>query len=161
MIQLEVNKAGGASKLFMVRINLKDEISSDFDTAKGLLMSFTSQLTGATQNVIPIVNWGADYYNDRITTLYLYAAPFNGNPELGFLAFGNITYPTFYITYPIGFWNVTIYENSSSTNLLPSGLTQIWTGLANVAPVDADDWSPTYTEYNTNDIDTESVYITF
>jgi hypothetical protein len=160
MIQLDVNKVGGLAKLFIVRINLKDEISSDFDTTKGLLMSFTSQLTGATQNVIPIVNWGADFYNDRVTTLYLYTAPFSGNPEVGYLAFGNISYPTFDINYPIGFWDVIIYENSSSSNLSPTGLTRIWTGLVNVAPADADGWSPTYTEYTTNDSDTDSVYLT-
>jgi hypothetical protein len=62
--------------------------------------------------------------------------------------------------YPLGFYDVVIYQNSSNSNLDPSGLTTIWNGLmnltnnANASPVD-------YTEYTTNDSDTESVYITF
>jgi hypothetical protein len=122
MIQLDVNKVGGLAKIFLVRINLKDKISSDFDTANGLLFSATSQLTGAKQNVIPIVNWGADFYNDRFTTVYLYTSPSAGNPFIGYLSFGHISYPTFDVNYPIGFWDIIIYENSSSSNLSPTGL---------------------------------------
>ena len=161
MIQLNVNKQGGLAKIFTVRLNLNDKMSTDFDTSKGLLVSCKSQLTGAEQNVTPIANWGANFFNDRITTFFLYTAPFNGDPAVGYLSFGQITYPTFYINYPIGFWDVVIYENSSSSNLLPSLAGKIlYTGLMNVEPADADGWAPTYKEYTTNDSDTESVYLT-
>lgn len=61
MIQLNVNKQGGLAKIFTVRLNLKDKMSTDFDTSKGLLVSCKSQLTGAEQNVTPIANWGANF----------------------------------------------------------------------------------------------------
>ena len=161
MIQLNVNKQGGLSKVFIIRLNLKDEISADFDTSKGLLVSCKSQLTGAEQNVTPIVNWGTSGFNDRITTFFLYTTPSNGNPANGYLSFGQITYPTFYINYPIGFWDIAIYENSASDNLLLINAgKKLFTGLMNVEAADADGWSPTYKEYTTNDSDTESVYLT-
>ena len=63
--------------------------------------------------------------------------------------------------FPLGFYDVVIYQNNNNTNLDPdNAIKTIYTGLANlsatsaVAPVD-------YTEYTTNDSDTESVYITF
>ena len=55
---------------------------------------------------------------------------------------------------------MTIYQNTSNTNLDPTGLTTIWNGLMNLKA--ADNFPAVqYNEYNTNDTETESVYITF
>ena len=62
--------------------------------------------------------------------------------------------------YPYGFYDVTIYQNTSSSNLDPTGLTQVYSGLMNLSPT-SDAEPVTYSEYTTNDSDTESVYITF
>ena len=61
--------------------------------------------------------------------------------------------------YPLGFYDVTIYEQSTGGNLDPTGLTVIYTGLMNLSSTSSTR-SVTYTEYTTNDSDTESVYIT-
>jgi len=57
-------------------------------------------------------------------------------------------------------YDTTIYQNTSDTNYDPTGLTVIWNGLTNII---ADSTNPAveYTDYDTNDTDTESVYITF
>jgi hypothetical protein len=63
--------------------------------------------------------------------------------------------------FPLGFYNITMYENTASnTNLDPTGLRVIYTGLVNLSGVNGAD-GITYSEYTTNDSDTESVYITF
>ena len=62
--------------------------------------------------------------------------------------------------FPLGFYDVVIYQNSSNSNLDPSGLTTIWNGLMNLTSNSTTN-PVTYTEYTTNDSDTESVYITF
>ena len=72
-------------------------------------------------------------------------------PLLGLLILGNTDYP-------FGFYDVTIYQNSSNSNLDPSGLTtKLYTGLLNLRSlVD----TTQYKQYTINDSDTDSVYIT-
>lgn len=72
-------------------------------------------------------------------------------PLLGLLILGNTDYP-------FGFYDVTIYQNSSNSNLDPSGLTTtLYTGLLNLRSlVD----TTQYKQYTINDSDTDSVYIT-
>ena len=53
-----------------------------------------------------------------------------------------------------------IYQNTSNANLDSSGLTLIYTGLMNMAMNTGEELPVEYTEYTTNDTDTESVYIT-
>ena len=62
--------------------------------------------------------------------------------------------------YPLGFYDVTIYQNTSNTNTDPSGLNVLYTGLMNLTTNDSK-LPVQYSEYTTNDSDTESVYITF
>lgn len=66
---------------------------------------------------------------------------------------------------PMGFYDVIVYDNNdSSTNLDPTGLTVLWRGLGNLtAQQTGTNKFPAveYTDYDTNDADTESVYITF
>ena len=64
---------------------------------------------------------------------------------------------------PMGFYDATIYANSSASNLDPSGLTVLWNGLMNLtAQATGVTGFPAveYDEYNSNDTDTESVYVT-
>ena len=64
---------------------------------------------------------------------------------------------------PMGFYDVIAYDNSSPVNLDPTGLTVLWRGLGNLtAKQTGTNKFPAveYTEYNTNDTDTESVYVT-
>ena len=152
MIQLTRPKEGASMVLSTVRINLKDEFTSDFDTDNGILVYLTSQLTGRLITTTPIANWGASYYNERIATFFLYVSADSSNWNLGRLMMGTTEYP-------LGFYNVSIYQNSSPTNMNSAGLNLVYTGLANLAASNAAD-SPTYTEYTTNDSDTNSVYIT-
>jgi len=72
-------------------------------------------------------------------------------PLLGLIKLGNTDYP-------FGFYDVTIYQNSSNSNLDPTGLTTtLYTGLLNLRSlVDATQ----YKQYTINDSDTDSVYIT-
>ena len=72
-------------------------------------------------------------------------------PLLGLIILGTTDYP-------FGFYDVTIYQNSSNSNLDPSGLTTtLYTGLLNLRSlVD----TTQYTSYTINDSDTDSVYIT-
>ena len=56
------------------------------------------------------------------------------------------------------FLTKTIYQNSSNSNLDPSGLTTtLYTGLLNLT---SSTDTTQYKQYTTNDTDTDSVYIT-
>ena len=134
----------------LIRLNLYDKMTNaDYRP----LMTITSQLTGNSKTfVVATVN----YVNkDRYVEMLVYVQPVSGGENLsaGSPYLGNTDFP-------LGFYDVVIYQNSSNSNLDPSGLTTIWNGLMNLTsnsttnPVE-------YTEYTTNDTDTESVYITF
>ena len=117
-----------------------------------VLMTLTSQLTGKSKTFLP----GTNYANkDRYLYLLVLVASWEPNENLltGVIFLGSTDYP-------LGFYDVTIYQNTSNTNLDPTGLTVIYTGLANLAPT-SDTEPVEYSEYTTNDSDTESVYITF
>ena len=152
MIQLTRPKSGAAQSLTIVRVNLKDELTSDFDTSNGLLVYLRSQLTSKLITTTPIANWGAGFYNARFATFFLYVSPDGSNWNLGIIQMGTTEYP-------LGFYDINIYQNSSPTNFDSAGLNLLYTGLANVTASDAAS-SPTYTEYTTNDSDTERVYLT-
>mgnify|MGYP003135795328 CR=1 FL=1 len=117
-----------------------------------VLMTLTSQLTGKSKTFLP----GTNYANkDRYLYLLILVAATLGAENLltGTIFLGSTDFP-------LGFYDVTIYQNTSNTNLDPTGLTVIYTGLANLAPT-SDAEPVEYSEYTTNDSDTESVYITF
>jgi hypothetical protein len=147
MIQFTRDKTSATSNI--TYINLYDEMTNS--TYKPLV-KVTSQLTGKEKYFIPTTSYSnKDRYVQLIT--FVTTTVDNDAPLLGVIFLGSTDYP-------LGFYDVVIYQNSSNSNLDPSGLTTIWNGLmnltnnANASPVD-------YTEYTTNDSDTESVYITF
>ena len=114
------------------------------------LFTFTSQESKNGHNVIALY---VDYTNkNRYVKLTLVPSTLT-IPNLGVFQIGTTDYP-------YGMYDTTIYQNTSDTNYDPTGLTVIWNGLTNII---ADSTNPAveYTDYDTNDTDTESVYITF
>ena len=89
--------------------------------------------------------------NENRYTEMKYTIGTNDIPLLGLIKLGNTDYP-------FGFYDVTIYQNISNSNLDPSGLTTtLYTGLLNLRSlVD----TTQYKQYTINDSDTDSVYIT-
>ena len=89
--------------------------------------------------------------NENRYTEMKYTIGTNDIPLLGLIKLGNTDYP-------FGFYDVTIYQNSSNSNLDPTGLTTtLYTGLLNLRSlVD----TTQYKQYTINDSDTDSVYIT-
>ena len=132
-----------------VYVNIYDEMTA---TTYNPLIAITSQSTNKTKYVIPGL---VDLTNkERYVKLAINISN-NGtdSPTAGIISIGDSEFP-------YGFYDVVIYQNSSAVNLDPSGLTKIWNGLMNLTA--ASDAAPvTYSEYTTNDSDTESVYITF
>jgi hypothetical protein len=61
--------------------------------------------------------------------------------------------------FPYGLYDMTIYQNNTNTNTNPANAIKVlYTGLWNLTS--KNNPALTYTEYTTNDSDTESVYIT-
>jgi hypothetical protein len=113
------------------------------------LFTFTSQASKKSFTFVPFV---VDYTNkNRYVKCDFLVAATAFLPTFGIIHFGSTDLP-------YGFYDVIIYQNTSDSNLDPTGLTQIWDGLANVVP--NNNPAVEYTEYNTNDADTESVYVT-
>tara|TARA_R100001594_G_scaffold45783_1_gene78686 strand:- start:1388 stop:1822 length:435 start_codon:yes stop_codon:yes gene_type:complete len=114
------------------------------------LFTFTSQASNTSFTFVPFI---ADYTNkNRYVKCSIFVSTAGFIPGSGIIHFGSTDLP-------YGFYDVVVYQNTSNSNLDPTGLTQIWEGLANV--VAQNNPAVEYTEYNTNDSDTESVYITF
>jgi len=117
------------------------------------LFTFTSQESGYS---FTSISFNADYANkDRYVKCgFIIGSTFNAS--LGFITFGNTNSP-------YGFYDVTVYQNTDNSNLDPTGLTVLFSGLANLSAVQTGlNSNPAikYTEYNTNDTDTQSVYVT-
>ena len=129
-------------------INLYDEMTNaDYK----VLVTVTSQFTGKSKTYLP----ATVYTNkERYLTLLTLVCATQGaeNLSTGTIFLGSTNYP-------LWFYDVTIYQNTDNNNLDPTGLTVIYRGLMNLAP-SSDAESVTYSEYTTNDSDTESVYIT-
>jgi hypothetical protein len=120
------------------------------------IITFTSQMTGNSASLVPILY---SYTNkDRYVKIDIAIATI-GSGGSGFVNLGNTDFPT-------GFYDMTIRENT--TNGLPSAASIatrpiVFTGLMNlIAGNNSGGETPSviYTEYTTNDSDTESVYIT-
>ena len=130
------------------RLNIYDKATSvDYKP----LITFTSQLTGKSKTFVSTLNTTTN--KDRYVELGCMVT-YQDSETLtaGVIYLGNTDFP-------LGFYDVTIYQNSSNTNLDPSGLTTIYTGLMNLTSTTGTE-SVKYSEYTTNDSDTESVYIT-
>ena len=154
-----LNWIGGAvnySNFFY--INLYDElIKNSYELVQEPLFSITSQLTGSTKNFLPFTMDSTNYeryYKFEIKNVPTEIPPIF-YPVTGCIRLGDSDFP-------FGLYDVKIYQNDPGypSNVDPTAshvLKQLYTGLLNVKAGVA---PTTYTEYTTNDSDTESVYIT-
>ena len=132
-------------------INIYDQVSSKSDIAYKPLWVIKSQFTGKEKSFVPTYS-AVDYPRAAIFIWVTVAAPAGEILTLGNVFIGDTDYP-------LGLYDLEVYNNSSDTNLDKSGLTKLFTGLLNVKGL-TDRESVTYSEYTTNDADTESVYVT-
>ena len=137
-------------------LDIGDKLTTlDPDAIYRPLLVMTSQFTGKskalTVNVEDNFAYIERYVNIGFVSSRTYEEPVEGVIKLGTTDF------------PLGFYDVVIYENSSDENLDPTGLPVIWNGLMNVKLRKEADDTPIpvkYTEYTNNDADTESIYLT-
>ena len=128
-------------------LNLYDEMTnSDYK----VLITVTSQLTGKSKTFINPTEYTNK--NRYVILLTLVTASSSGeNLSNGVIFLGSTDYP-------LGFYDVTIYQNNNNANLDPANAVKtLYVGLLNLISSIA---TTDYSEYTTNDSDTESVYIT-
>jgi|TARA_R100000084_G_scaffold88127_1_gene42360 hypothetical protein len=146
---IQAYRLGGASPITAGYIDIYD-ITKSTVTYKPLWV-LTSQLTGKEKAFVPVV----------LQTSYPRVAGFLWTMVKS-QAEENLTAQAIFIgdtDYPYGFYDLEVYQNTSDTNLDKTGLTKLFTGLFNVRGKTGAE-SVTYSEYTTNDADTESVYVT-
>ena len=153
MIQLTVPNVPLANNLFYLDLYdlYEDQAFADVNSP---LMIIKSQLTNYSKAIIPSTLIVADKMHrylemNIVTTRSVSEQAVNGIMRIGDTDF------------PLGFYDISLYKNTSNTNLDPSGLTLVYTGLAFATGATSDQEPTKYSEYTTNDSDTESVYITF
>jgi hypothetical protein len=153
VIQLLVKQESDVIQNNNYYINLFDDMVSSDTTIYRPLQIITSQLTGKSKAFTgSIVETNKDRYIKLACVTSITGT--TEDPTAGVIQVGTTDFP-------LGFYNITMYENTASnTNLDPTGLRVIYTGLVNLSGVNGAD-GITYSEYTTNDSDTESVYITF
>ena len=138
----------GTIFLHPIILNLWDEFDNT-STYKPLVTA-TSQLTGKSKTFV-FFSFFTTKKERFFEGYFATTTTISEDLDAGLVILGTTDYP-------LGFYDVTIYENSSNTNLDPSGLNVVYTGLMNLYSTTSP--SVTYSEYTTNDSDTESVYIT-
>jgi hypothetical protein len=148
---IQATFTAGVNKDNYIYLRLSDVNTSTIDNTIRPLISIKSQQTEKILNfmatTVTVTNAA------RYTEMKYYTTddPALDLPVIGYLIVGNNNYP-------FGFYDVTIYQNSSNVNLDSTGLTTtLYTGLLNLTST----INPTqYNQYTTNDTDTASVYIT-
>ena len=154
MIQFSTPDSVGVSLITnTIYLNIYDEYASS--TVYRSLWTITSQFTNKSKTY----SASTDYSNkDRYVAMNTVTTTGSDNLTAGIIRVGTTDFP-------LGFYDVTIYENTSNANLDPTGLNVVYNGLMNLILMNGTtkiETPPiTYTEYTTNDSDTESVYITF
>ena len=159
MIQIlnsDYDAGGGNSNTFYV--NTYDGYEDRDDIQYKPIITLTSQMTRKFINFIPS---SYDYANkDRYVKIDFSVKPTgSGTPSSGIIVLGTTDFP-------YGFYDIVIRENT--TNFLPSDASvltrnKVYVGLANLRSETTGTYknpAVEYTEYTTNDSDTESVYIT-
>ena len=149
MIQLVRSTA--ISSIESIYLDLYSEMTNDDHYLP--LFTFTSQASGSSFTTLPL---GALYTDKERFVQIRFFIQSSLIPSIGFVTFGTTDLP-------YGLYDVIVYQNSSNVNLDPSGLNVVWNGLANLSAEQTGTYknpAVEYTDYNTNDTDTESVYIT-
>jgi|TARA_R100000081_G_C4800405_1_gene163801 hypothetical protein len=140
MIQFDLNNT-----LHSASLDIADAINSTYRP----LVQFKSQLTGKSKYFIPTIF--TTTFSDRYCIIYWFDST-SEDLDSGIIDVGNTDFP-------LGFYDVTIYKNISATNLNPAVATPVYYTILNM--FDSTKSSSTFTQYTTNDTDTNSVYITF
>ena len=155
MIQLEILPPGNILSQQFAYLDLADKwITSDPDT-KFVLCELTSRSTGFTQYNHMSTNWDN---SER----YVIVTIKNGSDYVASATHFKIGTTNS----PLGFYDFNLYQNINDTNLDPTGKNLLYAGTINatLGPTNTDGTPTTptveYTEYTTNDADTESIYIT-
>ena len=148
---IQMVRTSAAATYPVLRINIYDKFNGTGNYKP--LCSFTSQASG---NRILTLPFGYDYANKERYVQLTFLSSSLDVPPSGFIKFGTDDRP-------YGLYDTIIYENISNVNFDPSGLNVVWKGLANLSAEQTGTYknpAVEYTDYNTNDADTESVYIT-
>jgi len=148
MIQATYNKSIALTTC-LYYLNVMD-VTPPYAAAVKPLVGLTSQQTGKTKYFLNTTN---DYTNEDRAVKFVFF-PYTSTEVL---LSGLVNFAT--DDFPLGFYDFTLYANTSNTNLDPSGLTVIYRTLFNIKAVSGSE-EVTYSEYTSNDSDTESVYIT-
>ena len=140
MIQFDLN-----TTLHSASLDIADAINSTYRP----LVEFKSQQTGKSKYFIPTIF--TTTFSDRYCIIYWFDST-SEDLDSGIIDVGNTDFP-------LGFYDVTIYKNISDTNLDSTITTPVYYTILNM--FDSTKSSSTFTQYTTNDTDTNSVYITF
>ena len=155
MIQLIYDKDETTTTNFFY-LNLKNYVTSDFNTSNGFLMNLKSQLTSRDLYFTPVATIDDTNYNNRFIRLFLFTSRSIDSKLSGVI---KVATPE----YPLGFYDVTLYQNSSPTNANPdaTGVKLLYNGVANLTGATGTA-SVTYTEYTANPstYNNENVYLT-
>ena len=149
MIQTLINDTDGLILQNKIYLDLYDKMTN---TDYRPLIYFKSQFTESVKKFTVTASYTSQ---ERYVELTYNTVRASGSENLtaGNIFMGNTDFP-------LGFYDAFIYQNTSNTNLNSSGLTLLYTGLMNMAMNSGEVPPVEYTEYTTNDSDTESVYIT-
>ena len=152
MIQLKVRNYGDFILSHTFYLDVYDKMNAGQNTGRSLC-TFTSQFTGKSKTVSLNTTYGD--FNSRYVAYGVFTTRDEGQEDL---LTAKILLGT--TDFPLGFYDVTIYNNTDNLNLDTTGLPVIWNGVMNLAGYSNTTESVTYTEYTTNDADTESIYLT-
>ena len=137
-------------------INLYDKFENKDNVYKPLI-TFTSQFTGNSKTVLANLTDVDDSDKKRYVGMGVITSQTIDNLSEAVIKLGTTDFP-------LGFYDVIIYENTSSTNMDITGLKIVYYGVMNLEITEGAS-EPSippvvYTEYTTNDTDTEAVYVT-
>ena len=122
------------------------------------LIEYKSQLTGTIKRFNPFIVYASTSGTD-VQNRYLYFLSKVSLTLADDVANGIIKVGT--TDMPYGFYDFKIYQMSSAADYSPdNAVATLFTGLMNLSQRGDYKKSVDYTEYTTNDADTESVYIT-
>tara|TARA_R110000824_G_scaffold60148_6_gene161073 strand:+ start:4744 stop:5205 length:462 start_codon:yes stop_codon:yes gene_type:complete len=152
MVQLKVRNAGDFIATHTFYLGVHNEMNAGQDSGRSLC-TFTSQFTGKSKTVSLNTDYGD--FNSRYVRYGVFTTRDEGAENLleAIIQLGTTDFP-------LGFYDMTLYNNTDNANLDTTGLPVLWNGVMNLSGYSNATQSVEYTEYTTNDADTESIYLT-
>tara|TARA_R100001443_G_scaffold1056_1_gene4120 strand:+ start:7470 stop:7928 length:459 start_codon:yes stop_codon:yes gene_type:complete len=149
MMQVKIENIGDTLLLNTFYLDIHDKMTTD---SGRVLLTLTSQFTGKSKTV----SVNTIYTNkERYISLSFFTTRMLNLEDL---LEAKIQLGT--KEFPMGFYDTILYQNTDDNNLDTTGLPVIWNGLINISGNTNTTESVKYTEYTTNDADTESIYLT-